>query len=509
MQAANRVAKNTAILYTRMAITMLISLYATRLILAALGASDFGIFNVVGGAVTMLTFLNNAMSSATQRFMSFAQGEGNEKKQKSIFNVSIVLHFLIGIVLVVLLEVAGYFLFKDVLKINADRVEIAKLIYHFLVVSTFVKIISVPYDAVINAHENMLFVAILGIFEAILKLSIALYVTYTGYDKLASYGFLMAGLAIILLLTQRIYCHKKYEEVQINFLKFYDKNLFREMTNYGGWSLLGSTAGLVSTYGQGIVVNMFFGTIINAAQGVASQISGQLGAFSGTMQKALNPIIAKSEGAGKRDIMLKASVTGSKFSYLLLAFFVIPVFIDLPFILNIWLKEVPDYAIVFCRLLLIINLIDQIVISLPTSIGATGNIKSYQKVVSILALVPLIVSYFLFKLEFPPQTLYYVFIVHRIIRSFGPVLYFSKKLCGLSTSYFLKEVVLRCLAITLGVALLSMLPLYIFQSGLLRLSIILLISTLSFLLGVKFFGLSKDEEVIIGRIFKSLFKKIK
>ncbi|MFA5329755.1 MAG: hypothetical protein WC384_18310 [Prolixibacteraceae bacterium] len=508
MIEANRVAKNTAILYARMAITMFISLYATRLILAALGASDFGIFNLVAGAIVMLTFLNNAMAAATQRFMSFAQGEGNEGKQKSIFNVSVVLHFFIGLFIVVLLELAGYFLFKSILNIDAERMDVAKLIYHFLVVSMFVNVISVPYDAVINAHENMLFVAILGILEAILKLSIALYVTYTGFDKLVSYGFLMAALAILLLLIRRIYCHNKYIEVQINIRKYYDKNLFKEMTAFGSWSLMGSIAGLVSSYGQGIVINIFFGTIINAAQGVANQISGQLGAFSSTMQKALGPVIAKSEGAGKRELMIKASVTGSKFSYFLLAFFVIPVFIEMPYILNLWLKEVPEYTIVFCRLLLIINLIDQMFTTLPSAIGATGNIKDYQKVVSILALLPLFISYILFTIGYPPQTLYFVFIGQRIIRSFGPILYFTKKLCGLSPIYFLKEVVFRSFAITIGVALMSLLPFLIFDIGMIRLGSTLLVSSLSFIVSVKWFGLSVEEEAQIGSIFKSIINRL-
>lgn len=508
MTVANRVAKNTAILYGRMAITVLISLYATRLVLAALGASDFGIFNVVGGAIVMLTFLNNAMSAATQRFMSYAQGELNKEKQKSIFNVSIVLHLIIGIVLILILEVAGYFLFNGILNIDEERIETAKLIFQFLVISTFVNVISVPYDAVINAHENMLFVAILGILEAILKLSIALLITQTNSDKLAIYGFLSATLSIFLLLIQRFYCHKKYVEVKINLKKFFDKDLFKEMTSFGGWSLLGSTAGLVSSYGQGIVINMFFGTIVNAAQGIANQISGQLGAFSSTMMKALNPVIAKSEGAGNRVLMLKASITGSKFSYFLLAFFVIPVYIEMPYILSIWLKQVPEYTIVFCRLLLIINLIEQMFITLPTSIAATGNIKNYQKIVSLLALIPLAVSYILFQFGYPPHTIYYVFIVQRIVRAFGPILYFSEKLCGLAPSIYLREVVFICLLISVTVTILSLLPTIFLEEGILRLTVILLISTTSFFIAVKNFGLNKEEENQIELIINKIKSKI-
>lgn len=227
--AANRVAKNTGILYARMAITVFISLYVTRLVVAALGTKDFGIFNIVGGAIAMLTFLNVAMASASQRFMSYVHGEGNQIKQKRIFNVSVILHFLIGIAVVLLLEIAGYFFFNGILKIDSERVYAAKLIYQFLIVSTFFTIISVPYDAVINARENMLFVAVTGIIEALLKLAIAFYITFTNNDKLISYGLLMALLTILLLIIKRIYCHLKYEEVVINIRKYFDKALFKEI----------------------------------------------------------------------------------------------------------------------------------------------------------------------------------------------------------------------------------------------------------------------------------------
>jgi len=315
MEQAKRVAKNTGILYVRMAITVFLSLYITRLVLAALGAENFGIFNLVGGAIAMLSFLNGAMSSASQRFMSYAQGEGDHKKQKYIFNVSTLLHFFIAIAVVILLELAGYFFFNGLLKIDPDRMYAAKIIYQFLIVSTFFTVISVPYDAVINAHENMLFVAITGIIESILKLGIAFYITYTNFDKLISYGLLMASLAILMLIIKQIYCHIKYEEVTINIRKYRDKDIFKEMTGFAGWSFLGSSSSLIANYGQGIVLNIFFGTFVNAAQGISIQVSGQLSAFATTMMKALNPVLAKSEGAGNRKLMIKASMIGSKVSF--------------------------------------------------------------------------------------------------------------------------------------------------------------------------------------------------
>ena len=508
MHSAKRVAVNTGFLYARMAITVFISLYATRLILNALGAGDFGLFNVVGGAIAMLTFLNTAMAGATQRFMSFAQGEGNFNKQKHIFNVSIVLHFIIAALVVILLEVAGYFLFNGILKIPSDRIEVAKLIFQFMLVSTFFTIISVPYDAVINAHENMFLVAVLGIIEAILKLSIAIYVTHTSFDKLITYGVLMASLSIFLLIIRRIYCHKKYEEVVINIRAYFSKPLFREMTGFAGWSFLGSASSMISNYGQGIVVNMFFGTIVNAAQGVAGQVSGQLGAFAGTMLKALNPIIDKSEGAGNRDKMLRTSMTGSKIAFFLLIFFYIPIFIEMPFIFKIWLRTVPDYAILFCRLLLIRNLIEQLYVTLANSIAAVGNIRSFQINASILNFFPLIVVYVFFKYNYPPYSLYLIFIGYSICNGFL-ILYFTNRICNLPISVYLKHVLFPCFTTFTLVMILSTVPLIILPVGIIRFFVILTISSSSFLISVWFIGLSRVERTIIEMIIKPIVEKVR
>ena len=502
MQEAKRVAKNTGILYAQMGITVFMSLYATRLVLAALGAEDFGIFNVVGGAIAMLTFLNAAMTGASQRFMSFAQGEGNSEKQKSIFNISVVLHFLIAIVVVLLLEVAGYFLFGGILKIAPDRLEVAKLIFQFLIASTFFTIISVPYDAVINAHENMLFVAILRIAEVTLKLGIAFYITYTSFDKLLSFGLLMASLSIFLLVVRQLYCRKKYEEAVINIKKYYSKPLFKEMTSFASWSFLGASSSMIANYGQGVVVNMFFGTAVNAAQGISGQISGQLGAFAGTMMKALNPVIAKSEGAGDRNMMLRASFIGSKVSFFLLMLFYIPVIIEMPYIFNLWLKEVPEYAIIFCRLMLIRNLIEQLFLTLSTSIAAVGNIKKFQTYTSLLNFSPLIVSYVLFTFAYPPYAVYIVFIIFSICNGVI-VLFFAKKECGISVTGYLYHIVLRCLLSFVIVFSIATSPITIMEEGLIRLLTVLAISTVFFVIVVWFLGLPKVERAPLKRMIKN------
>ncbi|WP_430936216.1 hypothetical protein [Saccharicrinis sp. 156] len=490
-----------------MAITVFISLYTTRLILSALGVGDFGIYNVVGGAIAMLTFLNSAMASATLRFMSYFQGDRNFLKQRQVFNVSVLLHLLIAIAVVIILEIAGVFLFDSILKIDPNRMESARLVFQFLVISTFFIVISVPYDAVINAHENMLFVALLGILEAILKLSIAFYISYTNFDKLVSYGLLMASLTFLLLIIKRIYCHLKYEEVRINFVKFYNKNLFKEMSSFASWSFLGSSTSMVSNYGQNIVINMFFGTIVNAAQGVAVQISGQLSVFANVLLKALNPVIDKSEGAGDRKLMLKASIMGSRVSFFMLMFFYIPVMVEMPYIFNLWLKDVPEFAVVFCRLTLIRNLVEQLFLTIESSISAVGNIKQYKIYQSIFHLFPLILTFVLFSFDSPAYIMYIVFIFYSVFTGVLTV-FFAKKTSGLSVRLFLNEVVYRCGVSFLFVLLISTVPVLIFSEGILRLLLVVAISSLLYGITIWNFGFTEVERITVKNIIANKSKNL-
>jgi len=507
MHPAKRVAVNTGFLYARMAITVFISLYATRLILNALGAQDFGLFNVVGGAIAMLTFLNSAMANATQRFMSFSQGEGDVDKQKHIFNVSVVLHFIIGILVVLLLEGAGYFLFNGILKIPADRIPVAKLIFQFMLVSTFFTIISVPYDAVINAHENMLLVAILGVIESLLKLAIAIYVTRTPFDKLISYGVLMALLSILLLILRRIYCHKKYEEVVINIKEYFNRPLFREMTGFAGLSFLSSSTSMVGNYGFGIVLNHFFGAILNAADGIAGQLNGQLLVFSNTLMKALNPAIVKAEGGGGRQNMLKYSLMGCKFSFFLFSFFAVPFMLEAPFIMHVWLKDVPEWSVLFCRLILFKTLIEQLTLPLNTAIGAQGNIKKISITKSILNLIPLPLTYILFSIGSPPYVMYIVAIIFwGFIEGFITI-YFTIKNCNLKLADYLKSVFNRSIIIFLIPLLLGLIPMFIMPDSFTRLIIVLMLSMISFLGILYTIGLTVEEKSLIAGLVNSISTK--
>ena len=343
----------------KMGITMFISLYTTRLILNSLGTTDFGIFNIIGGSIAMLGFLNAAMASATQRFMSYSEGEGNKEKQKRIFNVSIILHFVISFIIAIILIIAGYFFFNGILNIPEERKFAAQTIYGSLIISTMFTVMAVPYDATMNTHENMKYYAIIGVFESLLKLIVAVFVcVYTTTDKLIIYGFLMACIPIIILIIMCIYCHHHYEECVINIQKYWDKTIMKELTNFAGWNFLSTSSSMIGNYGLGIIINHFFGALLNAAQGITNQINGQILTLSNNLIKATNPIIGKS--AGKQDLSLlqKATVESTRATTILYSMVAIPLFLYTPYIMACWLKNVPEWTILFVRLVIICNLIE-------------------------------------------------------------------------------------------------------------------------------------------------------
>ncbi|SFS36809.1 Na+-driven multidrug efflux pump [Porphyromonadaceae bacterium NLAE-zl-C104] len=507
MDAANRVIKNTGFLYAKMAITVFVSLYTTRLLLSSLGAIDFGIFNVVGGIIAMLGFLDAAMAGATQRFMSIAEGEGKPEKKKAIFNISIILHLAIAIVLGLVLLIVGYFFFNGILNIPDDRVYAAKVVYGSMIVSTMLTVMTVPYEAVLNSHENMLYYAIVGVIESFLKLAVAFIVVYALQDKLIVYGVLMAVISLLVMAIMRIYCHRRYEECIIAPRRYWDRSLMRQMTGFAGWNLLNNASRMISQYGLGIVLNNFFGAILNAAQGIANQISGQLMAFSNTMIKAVSPMIAKSEGAGEREKMLNASLLSAKYGYLLFAIFAVPFLLETPYILEIWLEEVPDWAVLFVRLQLILLLVEQLTLMVGRSVEVQGDIKVYFALQSFLNILPIVLTYLFFSFGFPPYYLYIIWILVGGIISGSVCVYFAKLKCGLKFSDFMYKVFYPSVIPTIGMLITGAILVYWLEESFLRLLFVIGITTISFII-IVYTTMAKNEKSMIISLIKLLKKKI-
>jgi O-antigen/teichoic acid export membrane protein len=505
--AANKVILNTGILYGRMLLTMGISLYSTRLVLNALGSADYGIFNLVAGVIAMLAFLNTAMATSTQRYLSFHQAKEEPTILKKIFTNSLMLHVLIGIIIVIVLEIAGFFLFNGFLNIPNNRIESAKIIYHFMAGSIFFSISVVPFIASLNAHENMIWIAFVSIIEVLLKLGVALLLLNSQYDKLLLYGLLTASISLLILILHMTYCLKNYRECTLyKFWKF-DKILIKELTSFAGWNLFGSLCTLGRVEGFTILLNLFFGAVINAAYGIANQVAGQLSFFSVTMLQALNPQIMKSEGADNRKRMLRLSMIASKFSFFLLAVVAIPIIFEMNSILKFWLKNVPEFTVVFCRLILFGTMINQLTIGLQSALQATGKIKFYQIVVGSLILLNLPIAYFLLKLGYPAYSALISYIIIELVAcSFR--IYFLKKVGGLSISEYFEKVIFREIIPILSSIFICYLITSNF-SGSYRFLITTAFSSIIFISSVYFVGLCEDEKEIVNNTFLNLFTKIK
>lgn len=445
---ANRIIKNTSYLYIKMGITMFISLYTTRLILNSLGASDFGIFNIVGGAIAMLGFLSATMASATQRFMSYTEGQGDNEKKKSIFNISLIIHFFTALFIGLLLIVAGYFFFNGILNISPNRIFAAKVVYGSLILSTIFTIMSVPYDAVLNSHENMLYYSIIGIIESFLKLAVASVCAYANSDRLILYGILMACIPFIILTIMRIYCHKKYSECTIRPHKYWNLTLFKEMISFAGWNSFNTAASMISAYGQGILLNNFFGTILNASQGIAGQLNGQMQAFANNMLKAINPIFGKSAGANNKKLLERSAIIGAKYSCAMYSILAIPMFIAAPYILFLWLRNIPEYGLIFVRCQILKSWIEMSFSTLPSCITANGKIKKYVVFSSLTNILQLPVLFLLFYWGLPPYSIYFVSILFGNILVYVVALYITHKLSIINPTTFLKEATLPSLIIS-------------------------------------------------------------
>jgi Na+-driven multidrug efflux pump len=297
-------------------------------------------------------------------------------------------------------------------------------------------------------------------------------------------------------------------ECVLNFRKYYEKSLLKEMTSFAGWSLLGSSTSMGAFYGQTLVINFFFGTVVNAAQGIAAQISGQLGAFALTMSKALNPVIGKSEGAGNRERTLRATLLGTKISFFLLGIFYLPFIIEMPYILHLWLKNVPEYTVIFCNLLLFRNLIEQLFIPLSEAITAVGNIKDFQKISAILNVTPIVAAFIFFSVGLPAYSIYIAFILFSVVQFFN-VIHFAKLNCSLIPSLFYKEIASKSVLVFILSIIIGFIPNILMNESLFRLFIVIAIGGLSYLIFMWFIGLEEDERNMISNLKKSVVLKIK
>ena len=488
-----RIAKNTLLLYFRMLFMMVVSLYTSRVILNALGVEDFGIYNVVGGVVAMFTVISGSLSAAISRFITYELGRGNQSKLNRIFSASVTIQLLLSLIIVVLIESVGVWFLNTKMTIPMERMTAANWVLQFSIITFVINLISVPYNAAIIAHEKMSAFAYISILEAVGKLTIAFLIVWSPIDKLIYYAILMCLVAIIVRFAYGHYCTKHFEECNYHF--HWDKELLKNMFGFAGWNFIGASSAVLRDAGGNIVLNMFFGPSVNAARGIANQVNSAITGFVQNFMTALNPQITKSYASGDRDYML-----------LLLS---LPVLINTHYILVIWLKLVPEHAVLFVQLILIFAMCESISNPLVTAMLATGKIRNYQIVVGGLQMLNLPISYICLRLGCIPES---VLIVAIVISQSCLVarLYMLRSMIGLSSIQYMKKVYFNIIVVALlAIAVPGLFSKYMEESFLsfVILSFAAIVCTIivEFYVGCN----SKEREFVIDKVKNIKHKVIK
>lgn len=498
-----RIAKNTLILYVRTLFTMLVSLYTSRVILNTLGVSDFGINNVVGGVVGMFSVISSSLSSSISRFITFELGHGDINKLKRIFSTSVNIQIGITLIIVILAECIGVWFVNHKLNIPTDRLVAANWVFQCSFLSFAIGLISVPYNACIIAHERMSVFAYMSILETILKLVIVYMLFISPYDKLISYAVLFVVVSLIMRLIYGWYCKKHFVESHYEFI--YDRPLIKEMTSFAGWSFFGNTAYMFNTQGVDMLINIFFGVTLNAAKGVASQVQNAVMQFVGNFTVAINPQITKSYASGDREYMNKLVCRGARFSYYLLLIFTVPIVCESDYILYLWLKTVPEYAPVFLQLMSFGALMTLLGNTMLTAIQATGNIKRYQLWITIVGCLVFPLTWIAFKLGFPPEATYYIYIVIYFLLNFVRA-YIAKGLIGFPIKLYISDVILKVGMVSVVSFVMPLLVVYFFEEGFLRLFATCIISFFSTISVIYVLGLEGIERRMIFNKFITIIK---
>lgn len=502
MSDKKRIAKNTMLLYVRMLLMMAVSLYTSRIVLDVLGVTDFGIYNVVGGIVSMLGFLNGSMSNAVQRFLSFEIGKGSDGKVEHVFNIAMLAHILIAIVVFVILEIVGVWFLNTHMVIPSNRLVAANWVLQCSIVTALFSIMQVPYNGIIIAKEDMGIYAYVSIIEAVLRLLIVYALFVCSFDRLKLYTVLMMAVSLIVLMINRVYCIRKYRETHFKFVS--DKVLLKDMTSFASWNMFGEIAWMMTGQGVNMILNLFFGPSVNAARGLAEQVNSAVMRFINNFQVALNPQIIKSYSGGEIDDMKRLLFVGTRISYFVLFILALPIILEMDFILNLWLREVPEHTTLFCQLILVCSLTACVSNLLAQVARAYGKIRKYQMIVSFFLLLNFPMSFLILKLGASAEMTVVVNIAIQISLLLVRLL-LIKPMIALSIRQFIENVLVPIITVT---CLASVLPLlwkfYSIPSALNSLFIMIL-AFLSSIISIVYVGMRKTERIriinlIISRI---------
>lgn len=503
---SRQIAKNTLLLYFRMLLMMGVSLYTSRVILDALGIEDFGIYNVVGGVVAMFSILSGSLSAAISRFITFELGKENMAQLKIIFSSAVTIQVLLALIIVLLAETVGVWFLNARMNIPEVRLYAANWVLQISIATFFVNLISIPYNASIIAHEKMSIFAYISIIEAFAKLSIAYWVVYSPIDPLIFYALLICMVALIIRFIYGFYCKRNFEECHYQLVL--NKDILKQMFGFAGWNFIGASSAVLRDQGGNILLNLFFGPTVNASRGISLQVNGAIGSFVSNFMTALNPQITKSYASGQNDYMMMLIRQGARFSFYLLLLLSLPILLNTHYILTLWLKQVPEYAVSFVQLILIFTLCESISHPLITAMLATGNIRNYQIIVGGLQMLNLPLSYLFLKLDYTPE----VTLMVAIFISFcclGARLIMLRRMINLHVSSFFRDVILNVFFVScLSYFLLRIVASFL-ENDFFSFIVLSLISLLFTSLIIYYIGCTSQERSFIFDKFQNIKHKMR
>lgn len=497
-----RIAKNTFLLYFRTFITIILSLYSFRVVLDALGETDFGVYNIVGGVVVLFAFVQTAMTSATQRFINYEMGCGNSNSISRVFSMSMTVHISIALLVILFAETIGLWFVNTQLNIPENRQYAAQWVYQFSVLATCFNLIRMPYHATIIAHERMSFYAYLSIFESILKLVIIYVLIISPSNKLILYSILVSSVSLVLLFIYKIYCNLTFKVTKYRL--FWDRELYAKILSFTWWSLFGSAANTGVKQGLNVLFNIFNGVIANAALGIATQVQVALTAFMGNLNVASNPQIVKYYAEGKYSDFIKLINQVSKFSFLLVYLLALPLIICADPILHLWLNEVPEYTVLFTKLVLAYSVIDALSMPFWMGVQATGNIAKYQCLISTLILINLPIAFLLLYFGYSPVYVLFVRVIVNVIVHIARVIFLKNMVC-FSLIEYARIIVRLILVVIITSLVLSIFYNYtsenLFIKVIQTISVSLIVNVLAFYL----IALVKEERLLVVKLAKNYF----
>jgi len=499
------IAKNTIVLYIRIFFTMSISFYTSRVVLNSLGIVDYGIYNLVGGIVGMMAVLNDSMAGATQRWITIALGKNDKENLIKVFSVGLTAQSVIVIIVLILCETIGLWYLYNYAVIPPERLKISFWVFQISIVTLCMNILNVPFWGTLMAHEKMSAFALFSVTDVLLKLIICFVLSITAWDKLLVYSALLFVSFLINVVFLQIYCHKKFIEARIRF--GWDKTLYKEMLHLALLTISANLATMGYTQGITLLTNMFFGPVMNAAAGIASQAGNIVNQFSGSFQTAINPQITKNYATKNYNEMHKLVFRSAKFSYFLMLFFTIPLFFEADILMKLWLKIVPDHAVNFLRIGLFVSMFMAVRNPLVIAAIANGHIKKYQSVIVSILLLILPISYSLLKLGGIPETTSIVLLCIMIITVFASA-FMLKELIRLNFNEFIQQVIIKIIIVTLLSFCLPFLIILNMDESIIRLITLTVSSTISSTLIIYFLGLTISERQFTLSIINNKLKRI-